>query len=83
MDRPVADHDHATGAVREWLCVRCNAGLGFFKDNPQALRNAADYIERHVAKPLMPEDFVRDEYARATIRAEQRRARKLLAARAQ
>lgn len=41
------DHDHETGAVRDLLCTRCNQGLGYFRDNPDLLRTAADYIERH------------------------------------
>jgi len=39
------DHDHATGMIRGLLCRRCNTGLGFFKDNPAALREAAKYVE--------------------------------------
>lgn len=41
------DHDHATDQLRDLLCHRHNQGIGLFDDNPEWLRAAADYIERH------------------------------------
>lgn len=45
--RYALDHNHKTGAVRGWLCLGCNAGLGSFKESPKKLRLAAAYLERH------------------------------------
>ncbi len=39
------DHCHTKGHVRGLLCFACNTGLGKFKDNPAALRQAAAYLE--------------------------------------
>lgn len=41
------DHDHTTGLSRGWLCNRCNRGLGAFRDNPDWLRKAAEYVENN------------------------------------
>lgn len=45
LDVAVVDHDHATGNLRGLLCNGCNKGLGLFKDNPETLRAAANWVE--------------------------------------
>lgn len=40
----VIDHCHTTGKVRGLLCPTCNSGLGHFKDNPETLIKAAQYL---------------------------------------
>lgn len=42
----VYDHDHKTDAFRGWICNNCNFGLGHFKDSPEILHKAADYLRR-------------------------------------
>lgn len=44
--RIVADHDHDTGAGREWICDSCNTGLGRFKDDIAILETAIKYLKR-------------------------------------
>ncbi len=49
MDVPCVDHCHDLGHVRGILCRSCNVGLGWFRDRPELLRNAARYIANYKA----------------------------------
>ena len=40
------DHCHVSGVFRGWLCFACNAGLGMFKDKPDLLNKAIEYLDR-------------------------------------
>lgn len=39
------DHNHQTGAIRGLLCWKCNTGIGWFREDVNALRKAADYLK--------------------------------------
>jgi hypothetical protein len=41
------DHDHSTGKYRGLLCIRCNIGIGYFKDNRNHLSKAIEYLDTH------------------------------------
>lgn len=41
------DHSHESGSIRELLCMQCNTGLGNFKENPEILQKAIDYLTKH------------------------------------
>lgn len=50
IKRLAVDHCHASEKngqlkIRGLLCHRCNQGLGAFRDNPNYLRKAAEYLE--------------------------------------
>ena len=45
--RAVVDHCHAGSGFRGVLCNYCNLGLGNFRDSPDFLRKAANYLEAH------------------------------------
>src|SRR5262245_57264024 len=40
----VIDHDHADGHVRGLLCRRCNATLGWLRDEPELAERMAEYL---------------------------------------
>jgi len=48
--RADTDHCHATGKNRGILCHNCNVGLGFFKDSPQLLLSASEYLLKFQAQ---------------------------------
>lgn len=43
-----ADHCHATGRFRGFICRRCNSILGFAKDNPALLEKLALYLRENI-----------------------------------
>lgn len=43
--QPAVDYDICGVRNRGQLCTSCNDGLGRFKDNPNLLRAAADYLD--------------------------------------
>jgi len=42
------DHCHETGRVRGLLCHRCNTALGLFREDPEVLRRALEYLGHRI-----------------------------------
>jgi len=42
---PCIDHSHRTGKTRGLLCRKCNAGLGFYDDDPAFMGTAVAYLQ--------------------------------------
>ena len=41
------DHNHKTGKLREFLCVRCNLAIGYIRDSIEIAKNIKIYLEKH------------------------------------
>ena len=39
------DHDWESGSFRAYLCLKCNVGLGHFKDDVKIVAKALDYLK--------------------------------------
>jgi hypothetical protein len=44
--RLAVDHCHSTEKIRGLLCMRCNVGLGQFRDSEQLLQKAIAYLKK-------------------------------------
>lgn len=52
------DHNHIDNKIRGLLCNDCNIGIGRFKDNPQFLLNAVDYLNYHAGRVVQENNNV-------------------------
>ena len=50
------DHDHQTGMIRGLLCQTCNMVLGLANEDPDRLRDLADYLSRHMGQERTNQD---------------------------
>lgn len=54
--RLAVDHDHKTGEVRGILCGPHNQLIGYNRDNPEAFRSLADYLENPPARAVLDQN---------------------------
>ena len=40
------DHDWESGSFRAWLCLKCNVGLGHFRDDAEIVSKALEYLNK-------------------------------------
>jgi len=61
----VVDHCHNSGEIRGLLCPNCNKGLGLFKDSPERMERAAQYLIETKSKtlPFISPTFISGGYA--------------------
>ena len=53
--RLAVDHNYETNEIRGLLCSKCNAGLGWFDDNPEVLIKAVKYLTLSGTGVFIPE----------------------------
>lgn len=54
----VVDHCHTSGKIRGLLCGHCNRMLGMFKDNPNTMVSAVEYLSKHREIPSWDQYFI-------------------------
>lgn len=54
----VVDHCHTTGEVRGLLCSSCNKMLGMFKDDPNTMVSAIEYLAKSQNLPSWDQYFI-------------------------
>jgi hypothetical protein len=57
------DHCHETMQFRGILCHLCNSGLGMFKDSPDLLIRAANYLEKRQEQGISVPKVAKPDYA--------------------
>lgn len=52
------DHNHSTGAVRDFLCGSCNRGLGLMREDIGTLLGAIAYVTKHTDNACSQKEVV-------------------------